>query len=105
MRQLGIRLNPLLYPRTICPSRRSSDLLVVDLEGAVLEVGRADRGPTAVDRDDLLLQERALVVVQLDASLHQRAVLVRSEEHTSELQSQPNTESRLRLERNKISRA
>ena len=48
----------------VCPKQMP---LVVELERAVVEVRGADRRPQAIDHDHLLMQERAVVLVQLDA--------------------------------------
>src|SRR2546430_8549645 len=46
--------------------------LVVALERAVVEVRRADARPDAVDDDHLLMQQRVLVLVNLDRSEERR---------------------------------
>src|SRR5260370_13795212 len=50
--------------------------LIVQLEGSVVEVRRADARPHAVDDDDFLMQQSRLILPDLHTVLQQRSVLM-----------------------------
>src|SRR5690606_12956860 len=72
-RMLCVREKNLLEPPCERAVRDPCRNLVVDAERALVEVRRADRAPDAVDRHDLLMEQRLLVLEQADAALEQRA--------------------------------
>src|SRR2546430_6457349 len=92
---------------TLFPTRRSSDLSP-PLEIRVLRLQPSTRptahvsGADALGDDDFELQPARMTEVIASLSwMRSRIALVRSEEHTSELQSQSNLVCRLLLEKKK----
>src|SRR5690606_6929624 len=59
---LGVGEKDLLEPGGQRLVWKAGSNLVVDAERALVEVGRSDRAPHAVDRHDLLVQQRLLIL-------------------------------------------
>src|SRR5688572_32480479 len=86
---------------TLFPTRRSSDLLILQ-ETALSFLGLGLPPPTATWGNILAEGRDRLLVAPWIANLAGGAIiLLRSEEHTSELQSQSNLVCRLLLEKKK----
>src|SRR5688572_32547731 len=79
---------------TLFPTRRSSDLPTADLDMGAPEKYLAEHVSQNIGK----LKEPFMAVVQL-SNVHYPYYLDRSEEHTSELQSQSNLVCRLLLEK------
>src|SRR5690606_1495448 len=72
-RMLGVREEDLLVPLREVLVRQTRRDLVVDAERALVEVGRADRAPDAVDGHHFLVQQRSLILEDADAALEELA--------------------------------
>src|SRR2546430_12997917 len=73
------------------------DNITVDFRGATLE-GSDPAGPPDEARDTAIVIEGGATIIIANAHIHGYKIGIRSEEHTSELQSQSNIVCRLLLE-------